>query len=65
LRDQPDVKVIIFDREGMKVYEMPGNGGWDGTNIGIPLPSADYWFMIQYPAALSKKPQIGHFTLLR
>ena len=65
LRDQPDVKVIIFDREGMKVYEMPGNGGWDGTNIGIPLPSDDYWFMIQYPAALSKKPQIGHFTLLR
>lgn len=65
LRDRPEVRITIFDREGIKVYEMSAIEGWDGRDNGLSLPSGDYWFVIKYPAAEGKENQIGHFTLLR
>lgn len=65
LRDRPEVRITIFDREGIKVYEMSAIEGWDGRDNGLSLPSGDYWFIIKYPSVEGKENQIGHFTLLR
>jgi gliding motility-associated-like protein len=59
------VRITIFDREGIKVYEMSAIEGWDGRDNGLSLPSGDYWFIIKYPSVEGKENQIGHFTLLR
>ena len=62
----PTAKVSIYDREGRVVAEYVGYdnaNGWDGTYNGNPLPSTDYWYVINLPAADTQ--YVGHFTLLR
>ncbi len=65
LMDRPEVGIIIFDREGIKIHEMSATEGWDGRDNGLALPSGDYWFIIKYPTSEGKENQLGHFTLLR
>jgi len=56
-------KIAIFDRYGKLIYQfIPVNGGWDGTYNGRPLPSDDYWYLIQLEDGRTAK---GHFTLKR
>ena len=56
-------KIAIFDRYGKLIYQfIPVNGGWDGTYNGRPLPSDDYWYLIQLEDGRTKK---GHFALKR
>ena len=38
-------------------------GGWDGTYNGRPLPSTDYWYVINVPEI--RQQFTGHFTLIR
>ena len=67
LDDQPRAKVSIFDRYGklLKVISTLG-AGWDGTYLGNPMPSSDYWFMVEYFAADdSPRTFRSHFTLKR
>lgn len=54
----------IFDRFGKKLFEDNSScEGWDGTYLGNPLPSSDYWYLINIPEI--DRQFHGHFTLLR
>lgn len=62
----PNCTVTVYDRFGTVVYKSRGydnNDGWDGTYNGKPLPSTDYWYVINLPE--SDTQLMGHFTLIR
>lgn len=62
----PDSKVFIFDRFGRLLAKLGSEGaGWDGTYMGHPMPSSDYWFRIQYSENNVLKQFSSHFTLKR
>ena len=58
--------IRIFDRYGKLIKEIePNTEGWNGTFNGVPLPSTDYWFTIEYTKNTIKKEFKGHFSLIR
>ncbi|MGV3697986.1 T9SS type B sorting domain-containing protein [Flavobacterium sp.] len=60
---EPNLKVSIFDRYGKLVtYLTPDSLGWDGMLNGKPLPSDDYWFVVNRENGKEYK---GHFSLKR
>ena len=66
--DQPEALLIIFDRYGKLVSKFsPAAGFWDGTYQGKPLPSTDYWFVLNYKNNTNDKIEQfkNHFTLKR
>ena len=67
LKSQANAKIYIFDRYG-KLLKMitPASEGWDGTFNGKPMPTSDYWFIVEYQdSAQLKKEFRAHFTLKR
>lgn len=57
-------KVVIFDRFGKELCAWSNNfDGWDGTYLGKPMPSTDYWYSIRLLP--HGKIYTGHFTLAR
>jgi gliding motility-associated-like protein len=55
--------VSIFDRYGKLLKQIAvKNQGWDGTFNGIPMPSSDYWYVINLEDGRVFK---GHFALKR
>ena len=58
-------KVTIYDRFGkmLKEYDVDQFKGWDGTYLGSPMPSTDYWYVISIQEL--DKELVGHFTLRR
>jgi gliding motility-associated-like protein len=49
LSNQPNAKIIIFDRFGKILANLnPSNPGWDGFYNNMPMPSNDYWFKVDY-----------------
>lgn len=43
----PSCQVMVFDRNGQKVYESIGYPKpWDGTRSGSPLPTGTYYYVI-------------------
>jgi gliding motility-associated-like protein len=55
--------IYIFDRYGKLVAGLPSSSqGWDGTLNGHPLPSTDYWYVIELTDGRIIK---GHFSLIR
>jgi gliding motility-associated-like protein len=67
LRDQTDTIITIFDRYGKLMTTIrPDESGWNGTYNGRSLPSADYWFKLNYSTELGNRSTISsHFTLKR
>ncbi|QHI38956.1 hypothetical protein IMCC3317_43560 [Kordia antarctica] len=68
LRNQPGARIYIFDRYGKLLKQIsPAGQGWDGTYNGTPMPSADYWFKVEYvdPFSGTLKEFINHFSLKR
>lgn len=66
LEDQPNSKIMIFDRYGKLLKELRPNGlGWDGTYIGQPMPANDYWFTVEYTEQDILKKFKSHFSLKR
>ncbi|MET0759133.1 MAG: T9SS type B sorting domain-containing protein [Flavobacterium sp.] len=66
LSDQLNSKISIFDRYGKLLKEIsPGGLGWDGTYIGHPMPSTDYWFCVEYMEQSISKKFKSHFSLKR
>jgi gliding motility-associated-like protein len=70
--DQPSTKIYIFDRYGKLLKQIsPSGAGWDGTYNGNPMPTSDYWFVVEYSEANGaadqniKKEFKAHFTLKR
>lgn len=62
----PTARIYIFDRFGKLIKQIsPIDGGWDGTFKGNPLPSSDYWFIVEYREGDVPKEIKGHFTLKR
>ena len=61
----PNAVVKIYDRFGKLVAEYLGSkeDGWDGTYKGQPMPSTDYWYVIDVEEI--DRQFLGHFTLLR
>ena len=49
LRHQANAKIYIFDRYGKLLKEIsPVGEGWNGTYNGQPMPTTDYWFVVEY-----------------
>ena len=61
----PNAVVNIYDRFGKLIAQYLGDNseGWDGTYEGQPLPSTDYWYMVDIEEI--EKQYTGHFTLMR
>ena len=57
-------QIYIFTRDGKLVKEIPARDatGWDGMLNGYPLPSDDYWYVINLTDGRTAK---GHFALKR
>jgi gliding motility-associated-like protein len=61
-------KIFIFDRYGKLLKQISSAGqGWDGTYNGEPMPSTDYWFLVEYkdPVSGGDKEFKAHFSLKR
>lgn len=58
-----NLKITIFDRFGklLKLFNAKDTG-WDGTYNGNPLPSTDYWYVIEFENGRFER---GHFSLVR
>ncbi len=62
----PTAKIYIFDRFGKLLKQLsPLGEGWDGNYNGNPMPSSDYWFVVEYTEEETRKEFKGHFTLKR
>ncbi|AWI25546.1 T9SS type B sorting domain-containing protein [Flavobacterium pallidum] len=60
---EPGMMTYIFDRYGKLITGLEHDSpGWDGTYNGQPLPSTDYWFMVQ---RVDGKVHRGHFAMKR
>lgn len=56
-------KIAIFDRYGKLIKQLTeSNDFWDGTFNGQPLPSQDYWFVLELPNGRIIR---NHFSLIR
>ncbi|TXN36130.1 T9SS type B sorting domain-containing protein [Flagellimonas hymeniacidonis] len=59
----PEARLYIYDRYGKLLRQISPQGpGWDGSYLGRPLPSSDYWFMFEYGEG---EVFTGHFALKR
>ncbi|WP_033957760.1 T9SS type B sorting domain-containing protein, partial [Psychroserpens jangbogonensis] len=68
IADQPSAKIYIFDRYGKLIKQIsPSSEGWNGTYNGNPMPTSDYWFVVEYnePNTGERKEFKAHFTLKR
>lgn len=58
-----DADIYIFDRFGKLLKQIsPTGAGWDGTYNGNPMPSSDYWYLVELSDGRSFR---GHFALKR
>jgi len=60
----PNMEVKIYDRYGRVVAILDQVSRWDGTYDGTPLPTGDYWYVVNANDK-SKQQYVGHFTLYR
>lgn len=70
IEDQPTSLIYIFDRYGKLLKQLrPGGPGWDGTYNGKNMPSADYWFRVEFNEPndpnMPRKIFKGNFSLIR
>ena len=66
LEGQPSTKIYIFDRFGKLIKQISSTAqGWDGTYNGVPMPSTDYWFTVDYTEQDVVKQFRAHFSLKR
>ncbi|WP_350290910.1 T9SS type B sorting domain-containing protein [uncultured Croceitalea sp.] len=60
----PNIDVIIYDRYGRVVARLDQVKKWDGNYDGSPLPTGDYWYVVNANDN-EKQKYVGHFTLYR
>lgn len=67
LKAYPNITVSIFDRYSRLIAKFKGvQIGWDGKYRGKPLPSGDYWYVIDLDGTQGdKRDLMGNFTLYR
>jgi gliding motility-associated-like protein len=61
----PRTEIYIHDRFGKELIRYKGADfrGWDGMYKGNPMPTTDYWYVIQIRE--TGKRMVGHFLLKR
>jgi len=60
---EPEMQIYIYDRYGKLITGFKaGSPGWDGTYNGHPLPSTDYWFVVERADGTVHR---GHFAMKR
>jgi gliding motility-associated-like protein len=67
LESQPEAVITVFDRYGKALSVFRADSlGWNGVSKGKGLPSASYWFKVQY-FEMEKRPKtrISYFSLVR
>jgi gliding motility-associated-like protein len=63
IRFHPGTRTLVFDRYGKLIKQITiSDAGWDGTLNGQPLPSDDYWYVVEFDDGRIFK---GHFALKR
>jgi gliding motility-associated-like protein len=63
LQFQPNAVITIFNQFGKVIFNSKGKtSGWDGRYNSSPLPSTDYWFVLNLEDGRIIK---GHFALKR
>ncbi|MDY8134261.1 T9SS type B sorting domain-containing protein [Aquimarina sp. 2201CG5-10] len=70
IEDQPTALIYIFDRYGKLLKQITAGGpGWDGTYNGNPMPSADYWFRVEFneptDPQMTRRVFTANFSLIR
>jgi gliding motility-associated-like protein len=66
LKNHPEAKILIFDRYGKLLAKIkPNRSGWDGNYNGNPMPSDDYWFVVNFEQDGKAKVFKSHFSLIR
>ncbi|MEM9141429.1 MAG: T9SS type B sorting domain-containing protein [Bacteroidota bacterium] len=60
----PNIEVIIYDRYGRVIATLDQVQNWDGTYEGSPLPTGDYWYVVNQNDGRDTR-FVGHFTLYR
>jgi len=63
----PDFLVIVYNRWGQKVFEKSGEYAtpWDGTENGMKLPDATYYFVIYMDKNKREEIIKGNVTIIR
>lgn len=67
LKNDSGNNISIFDRYGKLLLQFDPTitNGWDGTYNGKPLPSNDYWFILNYRQGEKMLEFKSHFSLKR
>jgi len=63
----PSAKVTVYDRWGQKVFNVVGytnDKRWDGTNRGLKLPAATYFYVIDLQTGNDGGVVTGSITLI-
>ena len=68
IQNYPGAQVSVYDRWGQRVFHITGytpGKEWDGTNHGLRLPSATYYYIIELRASGTSKLYNGSITIIR
>lgn len=62
----PDFELIVYNRWGQRVHYQTGQYiPWDGTNLGLPLPDATYYYIIFLSRGDTSKTMKGDVSIIR
>lgn len=70
IENYPNCKVTVYDRWGQKVFNTVGysnTNAWNGTNHGLSIPAAVYYYVIDLNSGASKDGDIfsGSITIVK
>ena len=68
IQNYPGAQVSVYDRWGQQVFNVTGytyDKEWDGTNHGLRLPSATYYYIIELRVSGISKLYNGSITIIR
>ncbi|WP_172917624.1 T9SS type B sorting domain-containing protein [Capnocytophaga canis] len=63
--EYPYARTHIFDRYGRKIKTLKVGESWDGIYNGKPLPSGDYWYLLELNSDIDPRKFKGNFTIYR
>ena len=68
LKNNPNAQIHIYDRNGRRMAILRPGQAWDGIYNGTPMPSGDYWYVIDLNDERNSEEGgkiYGHFSLYR
>jgi gliding motility-associated-like protein len=65
-REVPDMKIWVYNRWGILIYDSEKGQGWNGTVNGVKLPAGTYYYLMEFEDC-RQMPQKSHgvLTLVR